>query len=278
MASFCNQCGKPLQEGEICTCQQQAANPAPNAVPQFQQAPVQNQMGNIPFQAAPQQGAAFAANSGQMANQWIGSSKNVFTNIVDLFKDPIGTVKRIADENKLMPPMIMVIINIVVIYLVSVISMVTVRIKLGDYAEWISIPYVRIVLTTTILAAIYDFALAGALFLSTKVFFKEETTFPKMLSIVGSKVILDSIFIIIGAIFMILNRTLGMLIIAVGMMFTTIIFIMSFQKISVLTDAKKFYALFIGMVMQTIVMVIIYYMIANSIVSSLTSALSYIRY
>lgn len=29
MGNFCSQCGKPLQEGEVCTCQQQI-NPAQN--------------------------------------------------------------------------------------------------------------------------------------------------------------------------------------------------------------------------------------------------------
>lgn len=58
MAKFCSQCGRPLQEGEICTCQQQAAGAEQKkAVPQGTQAPPQGgpQMyGQVPPQGGPQ--------------------------------------------------------------------------------------------------------------------------------------------------------------------------------------------------------------------------------
>lgn len=235
----------------------------------------QGNTGSVPFPGAPQQGTAYGAASGQMANQVINSSKNIFREIGNLFKDPIGTTVRIADENKMTMPLIMVITNIVVIFLLAVICMLTVRIRLGEYSSWLSIPYVKIVLVMTILSAIFDFALAGALMLSVKVFFKEETSFAKMLALVGTKVLLDSIFIIAGVILAMISAPLGTVVIGAGMVFTSLIFIMSFQKLSALSDTKKFYALFAAVIMQVVVMAIVYAVIARSVLGGLSSALSY---
>ncbi len=57
MAKFCSQCGKPLQEGEICTCQQQTGAGVKAEAPQAPQAPPQGgpQMyGQAPPQGGPQ--------------------------------------------------------------------------------------------------------------------------------------------------------------------------------------------------------------------------------
>lgn len=52
MAKFCSQCGKPLQEGEICTCQQQAGAALKAAVPLKK--PVPPKEAPAPAQSSPQ--------------------------------------------------------------------------------------------------------------------------------------------------------------------------------------------------------------------------------
>ena len=269
MASFCSQCGRPLQEGEVCNCQQQnTINPVPDQMP--------NQMPNQMSNQMPNTMPVYGTPNGQAMNQVLNEGKNIFQNILGLFKDPAGTIKRIADENKMMTPLIMVITNIVVTFLLSIMCMIVVRVKLGDYADYISIPYVRIVLVLTLLSAIFDFALAGLMLLSSKVFFKDDFSFAKALTVTGAKVILSSIFAVCAVIFTIIAPTLGMIINLVGMLFTSLVFILGYMKISVLSDTKKFYSLFVTIIMQIVAMALVYLVLVASIIQKLGQALSYL--
>lgn len=59
--AFCRYCGRKLEDGEVCTCQQTQQNQAPQQAPQ-QAAPQQNVQQAAPQQAAAQPGAAPAVS------------------------------------------------------------------------------------------------------------------------------------------------------------------------------------------------------------------------
>jgi hypothetical protein len=306
MANFCSQCGRPLQEGEICTCQQQNVNQAqPNQEQAYQAQPNQAQA----YQAQPNQGQAYQAqpnqeqayqgqpNQGQPypqfqnnmgnvpfqgktnginGNQIADMAKSIGKEIGNIFKDPIGTTEKIAEKNDMTLPLTMVILNIAVIFLISVISMIVVRVKLGDYASWFSIPYVKIVLVVTILSAIFDFALAGLTLLSTKVFFKDDMSFAKALSLVATKVLIDTVVILAALILTVLSPAVGVSVLGLGMFFTSLMFITSYQQVCKLPTTKKFYSLFVTLIMQAAAMGIVYTVVAASVASSLQTAISYL--
>jgi hypothetical protein len=311
MANFCNQCGRPLQEGEICTCQQQNVNQAqptqaqsaqgqPNQEQVFQGQPNQGQPNQgqpyqgQPYQGQPYQGQPYQGQpyqqfqnnmgnapfqgkaNGINGNQIVDLAKNVGKAIGNLFKDPIGTTEKIAEKNEMTLPLTMVILNIAVIFLISIISMIVVRVKLGDWAEWVSIPYVKIVLVVTILSAIFDFALAGLTLLSAKVFFKDDMSFAKALSLVGTKVLIDTVVILAALILTVISSAIGIALLSVGMFFTSLMFIMSYQKVCKLSETKTFYSLFVTFVMQMAAMGIVYAVVAASVLSSLQTALGYL--
>jgi hypothetical protein len=296
MAKFCEQCGRPLQEGEICTCQQQNVNQAqpnqeqvyqaqPNQEQAYQGQPNQEQV----YQAQPNQGQPYpqfqnnmgnasfqGKTSGMIGNEIIDLLKNEGKEIGNLFKDPIGTTEKIAEKNDMTMPLTMVLTNIVVIFLISVISMIVVRVKLGDYADWVEIPYVKIVLVATILSAIFDFALAGVSVLSDKVFFKDDMSFAKALSLVGTKVLIDTVVILAAIILAVLSTAVGFGVLGIGMFFTTLMFITSYQQVCKLSETKKFYSLFVTLVLQAAAMGIVYAVVAASVVSKLQSILYYL--
>jgi hypothetical protein len=230
--------------------------------PQFQ-----NNMGNVPFQGK---------TNGINGNQIADLAKNIGKEIVNLFKDPIGTTEKIAEKNDMTMPLTMVITNIVFIFLISIISMIVVRVKLGDWAEWVSIPYVKIVLVVTILSAIFDFALAGVTVLSAKVFFKDDMSFAKALSLAGTKVLIDTVVILAALILTVLSVAVGVAVLSLGMFFTTLMFITSYQQVCKLSMTKKFYSLFVALIMQAAAMGIVYAVVAGSVASSLQTALGYL--
>ena len=126
----------------------------------------------------------------------------------------------------------------------------------------------KVVLFSTIGAAAYDFGFAGLLYLSTRCFFKEDTSYGKMLAIVGGKVLLDSVFIVAGVVIMILSSQLGMFVISFGMIFTTIISIMAYNKVSTLSDTKKVYGYFIAYAILVLIIMLVVYILAGSMASA----------
>lgn len=95
--AFCTKCGRQLQEGEVCTCQQPAQNPVPPVTPQPAQA-------SAPVQpAAPAQPSA----SGVFVME-------LWETIVGLIKKPVDTAQAYVKKGSF--PMAGIIIGIVMLF------------------------------------------------------------------------------------------------------------------------------------------------------------------
>lgn len=224
MAKFCSQCGKPLQEGEVCSCQKTANDTAEQVTKQMQEA----------AQVVVVQGA------------------NVFKKMVDIFKSPIRTVKQIADAQDKAAAFSMVITNVLVLSIITLIACVSANSKLDG---WFEIPVAKMVLTVLLTATGVDFALAACLWLTTKYFFREDVSFIKMLSVTGAKLLIDSVFIVAGSILAIVSVQIGMVIFGLGSLFTMLLFIQSYTEVSTLDKDKKFYALTVALAIFAVIVV-----------------------
>jgi hypothetical protein len=60
------------------------------------------------------------------------------------------------------------------------------------------------------------------------------------------------------------------------MFFTTLMFITSYQQVCKLSATKKFYSLFVTLILQAAAMGIVYAVVAASVASSLQTALNYL--
>lgn len=245
MAKFCNQCGKPLQEGEVCSCQ----NPEV----------AQN---SEPVNAAATENAATTVNytAEQVTRQMQETAQavavqgaNVFKKMIDIFKSPISTVKQIADAQDKAAAFSMVITNVLVLSIITLIACVSANSKLDG---WFEIPVAKMVLTVLLTSAGVDFALAACLWLTTKFFFKEEVSFIKMLSVTGAKLLIDSVFIVVGSILAIVSAEIGMMIFVLGSLFTMVLFIQSYAEVSSLSKDKKFYAMTVALAIFAVVVVV----------------------
>ena len=80
MAKFCTKCGKPLEEGEVCSCTQAA--PQQQAAPQMQAAPQQ--------QAPQQQGYVSNEQQFQQTQQAVaGFLTRMFGAFINVIKHPV---------------------------------------------------------------------------------------------------------------------------------------------------------------------------------------------
>lgn len=314
MAKFCMYCGRPLAEGEVCNCQNnantqetapqttdtntqanapaaeanaqpdntnaqaqtaaqndynQGANPNQNfnqgdPIPNqnFNQGFNQNYNGNqgMPYGAAPQQ-----AHSSELGNK----IKFVFSKIAGMFKSPSATIKEFIAKDDLHYGVIMMAINIIGIFIISLIEFLYLNNKLYDM-----LPVARLLLVTVIIAVINTFGAAGLLYAFTNKTFKSNTSIAHIFAIKGVTSVLSVCLQVVTIIFTLLSAKLGLVLSVVAFIYTSVIFIANYVETVKLDTDKKSYALLITYSIVFIVEVIIFYLFISSIVSGALGSVS----
>lgn len=314
MAKFCMYCGRPLAEGEICNCQNnantqetapqtadtntqanapaaeanaqpdntnaqaqtaaqndynQGANPNQNfnqggPIPNqnFNQGFNQNYNGNqgMPYGAAPQQ-----AHSSELGNK----IKFVFSKIAGMFKSPSATIKEFIAKDDLHYGAIMMAINIIGVFIISLIEFLYLNNKLYDM-----LPVAKLLLVTVIIAVINTFGAAGLLYAFTNKTFKSNTSIAHIFAIKGITSVLSVCLQVVTIIFTLLSAKLGLVLSVVAFIYTSVIFIANYVETVKLDTDKKSYALLITYSIVFIVEVIIFYLFISSIVSGALGSVS----
>lgn len=314
MAKFCMYCGRPLAEGEVCNCQNnantqetapqttdtntqanapaaeanaqpdntnaqaqtaaqndynQGANPNQNfnqggPIPNqnFNQGFNQNYNGNqgMPYGAAPQQ-----AHSSELGNKM----KFVFSKIAGMFKSPSATIKEFIAKDDLHYGAIMMAINIIGVFIISLIEFLYLNNKLYDM-----LPVAKLLLVTVIIAVINTFGAAGLLYAFTNKTFKSNTSIAHIFAIKGVTSVLSVCLQVVTIIFTLLSAKLGLVLSVVAFIYTSVIFIANYVETVKLDTDKKSYALLITYSIVFIVEVIIFYLFISSIVSGALGSVS----
>lgn len=276
MARFCTQCGKPLAEGEVCTCQQSGA--------QMQQTQMEGQMsgdqgqqynsqggqtyggqGNTQGQqyggqggpSYGNQGNQFTEQAGQMMNQFVSTSRSLFGRLVPMIKRPATELGAMAENEETSLGIQMIVLHLVVTLVMTIVSLLTVKSRLGIMAEYIDIPYVKTILLTLILTAVVDFGLAAILFVVTKFIFKSELGFGGMLPLAGGMAVVNSAALVVGGILMILSAQLGSIIIVLGAILGFMYMLGGYFKAVEISEDAKVYALSISYAVFVLIVLIV---------------------
>lgn len=120
MGNFCTQCGRPLQEGEVCNCTQQNAEqqaaPQPTPQPAQQAAPQPAPAPQPAQQAAPQPAPAAYQQAPQQPmppSQTAMEVKNGFNNLVTALKtiwtNPANAASALAHKDSWLPALILIV-------------------------------------------------------------------------------------------------------------------------------------------------------------------------
>lgn len=174
-----------------------------------------------------------------------------------LLKNPVNAIRQVMEDNDIIKPLILVIINIASVFLASIICVVIMNIRYSLYFSLVHIPYVGIIIFSVLLALVFDFGFPGLLFVSTSIIFKEKTTFSKMLSITGGKVIIDSLFIITGSVLMLFSSSFFFISIVTGNIISFTILATLYNEESSLAADKKIYSLSVPAAVISIITIII---------------------
>ena len=234
--------------------------PIPNQ--NFNQGFNQNYNGNqgMPYGAAPQQ-----AHSSELGNK----IKFVFSKIAGMFKSPSATIKEFIAKDDLHYGAIMMAINIIGVFIISLIEFLYLNNKLYDM-----LPVAKLLLVTVIIAVINTFGAAGLLYAFTNKTFKSNTSIAHIFAIKGVTSVLSVCLQVVTIIFTLLSAKLGLVLSVVAFIYTSVIFIANYVETVKLDTDKKSYALLITYSIVFIVEVIIFYLFISSIVSGALGSVS----
>lgn len=126
--------------------------------------------------------------------------------LLKLIRNPVSAVRQVVDSGDISQPLVLFFINLISVFLASTICVIILNIRYSFYFSWIHISSAGIIILSVLLAAVFGFGFPGLLFVSTGIIFKEKTSFYKMFSLAGCKVIIDSIFILAGSVFMLFGN------------------------------------------------------------------------
>ena len=121
--------------------------------------------------------------------------------------------------------------------------------------------------------AAYYFALAGLLVLTTSTFFKGSMKFSDAVSLVGVNAFINIIVLVVSVILMMIIPLLGMLVLYVGMIYASLMFIISYIDLADISSDKKGYALLISFVLTIVAVAIVASMAASMVGSSISNSL-----
>lgn len=234
MANFCEKCGRPLKDGEICPCQLEN-NSEPAQTNQVQQ--------QVPQTAAApaKQPAAIAVYFGQL---W-----KIFCNS---FKTPTETLSNFVESKNykisfgfigiysILSAAFLTVSFGKIIY--QLIGLFTGGISLYSYSSSLSdVPFAKIFFTSLIFEIGTAFLFALSLMLIIKLLLKKQCKFTEMLCVSAAKCIAQIPFLAAAFLLAFLNIWVGVAVVTFGM---ALVYLFVFTSLKNITDAdndKKIY-------------------------------------
>ncbi len=188
-----------------------------------------------------------------------------------LIKNPSGAARQIAASEVIAQPLVIITVNIIAVFIASIVCAAVINAR-HFYLSWVHIPLAGTAVISALMAAVFDFGLAGLLFVNTGIIFRQKTTFARMLSIVSGKVAIDSLFILAGTVFMLINTLFFFLFAITGNIISFTLIITLYNEETELPPPKKLY----GFSLPLAIVFVILLVLLKAVSSFSVSGMSYI--
>ena len=284
MAKFCTKCGRKLEEGEVCTCQQEnnnysepqkvAANevepqttePQPERWDGGQQTANQTQNETVSQTSEKTKEAEWISQKSTIV---VNETKNVFAKISPLLKHPVTETKKIADGKSSIPGIEFIAIKAAVVLIFTIIMLAKMDSALGGFVE---IPTVTIIIMAILLTLGADCLEA----LMLKVFsgvLNGVTEQSAMFSVVGTRALYETLIYIVAGIVCFISANFGIIIIALTSILLPIVEFGSYRVLVQTSEDRKVYAYFIAKVIMAVISYIVIYLCGKEVLSSILGTL-----
>lgn len=284
MAKFCTKCGRKLEEGEVCTCQQEnnnysepqkvAANevepqttePQPERWDGGQQTANQTQNETVSQTSEKTKEAEWISQKSTIV---VNETKNVFAKIIPLLKHPVTETKKIADGKSSIPGIEFIAIKAAVVLIFTIIMLAKMDSALGGFVE---VPTVTIIIMAILLTLGADCLEA----LMLKVFsgvLNGVTEQSAMFSVVGTRALYETLIYIVAGIVCFISANFGIIIIALTSILLPIVEFGSYRVLVQTSEDRKVYAYFIAKVIMAVISYIVIYLCGKEVLSSILGTL-----
>ncbi|WP_167957747.1 hypothetical protein [Anaerosporobacter faecicola] len=253
MAKFCGKCGKPLQDGEVCSCslgseQEQTTTSVVNEAQtnnaqqgsvqqpvqpgytygQTTQGEQQPTMQGQPMQGQPMQSQGAPSQFSQQASQAAAVAgkyaKNVWKMLLDMWKAPADNVKSFVDEKNFTNALILVGVQAVLSMIFSCLLLrkaySAIMSLFGGFSylmsDAVKIPYAKTAFTTLIFIILFAATFAGISMIVEKQFAKVNMTFKEAVCLAAVKVAPTLPFIAVGIVTSLFNLYLTLAVVSLG--------------------------------------------------------------
>lgn len=254
MGNFCTNCGRELQEGETCNCQETIntqpevtpAEPVQEAAPQPAPAP---QPTPAPTPATPSQ-TSLDVNNG---------FKNLVSAITGIFKNPEGVAETLSKKENWLVAIILVAIQAL---FSGIFSLATVCVGMG--MSFIPFANIFVMFIVTFIGSIFISAALMGMTLGLGKAFKGTGDIKSALAVTGVRCFITIPFTLVSIIFTMLNTGFGLFFFIVGEIFAIMMLFMAIQKGFALSANRAFAIVGITYVVMLIVFAIIFIIYINS--------------
>ncbi|MCH5251533.1 MAG: hypothetical protein J1F22_01050 [Lachnospiraceae bacterium] len=241
MGNFCTNCGRPLEEGEVCNCTQttetQPAPETPEAASQPQPQPV------APSQSATELKSGF---------------QNLLTAIKTIFKNPEETANTLGKEENWLTAIILIAAQAVLSGLFALattgISLAILSFRAGDLA---------VVFFFTFICSLLLSAAMFGLYLGLGKAVKGQSTPKSALAVIGTRCFFTAPLTVIAILLTMLNVVLGIIFFTAGEFFALLLIFMTIQKSFAISANKAFLIVGLTAVIIFIVFIIMFFVYCN---------------
>lgn len=273
MAKFCTKCGRKLEEGEVCTCQQENNNYSEPREPVSDGAEPQTAESKAESWDKGQPQAVNPASEKTKEAEWISQkstivvneTKNVFAKIIPLLKHPVTETKKIADGKSSVPGIEFIAIKAAIVLIFTIVMLVKIDSTLGGFVE---IPKATIIIMAILLTLGVDCLEV----LMLKVFsgvLNGVTEQSAMFSVVGTRALFETIVWIVVGVVSLLSASFGLILFGFASILFPIVEFGSYRILVQATEDRKVYAYFVAKVIMAVVIYLVVYLFAKEVLTSI---------
>ena len=148
MAKYCTQCGRKLEDGEVCTCTSQNNNAAgasrtsPGGQQQYQQTQQQGQTGGYTKEAE---------WINKQKDAFVSGTKSMFSEILPILKSPVSRVRKISSSGNAATGIQLIIAKAVIFLVVIIIALFVTAHRINEASYGFieaDIPYFQVIILT----------------------------------------------------------------------------------------------------------------------------------
>ena len=191
-------------------------------------------------------------------------TKNMFAEILPVLKAPITRGRELMDSGSSAVGIEFIVTKAIVAIIVLLIAVMKVKGMMGDYAEYVDIPYFGLIFTVVVLTAGLDFLEAVIMHLLTMAF-RGTTSISRMLSLTGVRALYHSISLIVFGLFVLVSGPVAMIAGLIMVSFSTYLEHHLYVAGVACSEDRKLYAFLLEKICFVVVTLLVFMMFGEVI-------------